>query len=117
MKRIGAIAVILALTWMISSGCKDDTEKVCQTGLQLSFSGCLTFGVWVWVDDEYQGIASSEEPYFFELKDGSHDLYVRSNAKLSENSKYFCWSDEFTVKDGSITYVVLNCCASAECED
>jgi len=116
MKRIGAMAVIAALALMIFHGCKEDTKGVTETGLQLSFVNCLTFEAWVWVDSEYQGIASSEEPHFFELGEGSHALYVRSNAKSAENLKYVCWKKNFSISDGSITYMTLNC-DGAECED
>jgi len=114
MRRIGALAIVIMLTSMFAAGCEEDSNEVQQTGIELRFSDCLTFGVWVFVDGEYQGMVSSEEPKFFPLGAGSYELYARSNAKLGD--VYFCWTRQISVSDGNISTISLSC-EGAECSD
>ena len=114
MRPLGAVIVILALMLVLFVGCSDDTQEVTLTGIQLNFTDCLTFGVWVFVEDEYQGMASSEEPAFFELAPGSYELYMRSNANLGEI--YACWTDQITVSEGNTTVLTYSCDGAA-CQD
>ena len=114
MRQLGAVIFILALMPVLLAGCSDDTQEVVPTGIQLNFTDCLTFGVWVHVDDEYMGMASSEEPAFITLAPGTYELYLRGNAYLGEI--YFCWTEEISVSDGNTTVLYFSC-DGAECED
>ncbi len=114
MRQLGIVIFILALMPVLLAGCSDDTQKVTPTGIELKFTECLTFGVWVFVDDEFQGMASSEEPAFFALAPGTYELYLRGNAYLDDT--YFCWTDEISVSDGNTT-VLYYSCDGAECQD
>ncbi len=114
MRRIGALVMILMLTSIIAAGCEDDSNDTQMTGLELRFSDCLTFGIWVFIDGEYQGMASSEEPKVFSLGAGTYEFYARSNAKLGDT--YFCWNESVSVSDGNITILRLSC-DGAECSD
>ncbi len=114
MRQLGAVIFILALMPVLLAGCSDDTEEVTPTGIELNFTECLTFGVWVFVEGEYQGMASSEEPAFFALAPGTYELYLRGNAKLGDI--YFCWTDEISISDGNTT-VLSYSCDGAECQD
>ena len=51
MRQLGAILVILILLPVWLSGCSDDTQEVVPTGIKLVFTDCLTFGVWVFVEE------------------------------------------------------------------
>ena len=114
MRQLGAVIVILALMPVLLVGCSDDTQEVTPTGIQLIFTDCLTFGVWVFVEGEYQGMASSEEPAFFALAPGTYELYMRSNANLE--GIYVCWTDQISVSEGNTTVLTYSC-DGAECED
>lgn len=116
MKRIGMLLITLLFILSIIYGCEDDSQGVGETGVTVSFQDCLSFVIWVFVDGEYQGIASSEEPKFFAIPSGGHTLYARSNAIIRETNEYFCWTREFSVADGNITTLGLNC-TGAECSD
>jgi hypothetical protein len=99
------LACVLALSY----GCEEETTGVQQTGVRVGFSDCLSFVIWVFIDGEYQGIASTEEPKIFEVPAGEHDLYARSNMVLRETNEFFCWDTTVSVSDGSVTYIDLNC--------
>ena len=114
MRQLGAAIVILALMPVLLVGCSDDTQEVAPTGIQLNFTDCLTFGVWVFVEGEYQGMASSEEPAFFSLAPGTYELYMRSNAYYGDI--YVCWTDQISVSEGNTTVLTYSC-DGAECQD
>ena len=114
MRQLGAVILILALLPVLLAGCSDDSQEVAPTGIQLNFTECLTFGVWVFVEGEYQGIASSEEPAFFALAPGTYELYLRSNAQLGDT--YACWTDQISIADGSTTILSYSCDGAA-CQD
>jgi len=114
MRQLGAAIFILVLMSLFLAGCSDDTQDVQPTGIRVSFTDCLTFGIWVFVEGEYQGMVSSEEPGFIELAPGSYELYMRSNAKLGD--VYFCWTDQVSVSDGTTTSLTFSC-EGAECSD
>ncbi|MBN1884999.1 MAG: hypothetical protein JW876_05700 [Candidatus Krumholzibacteriota bacterium] len=107
MKRIGVITALLALSLAIAGGCDDETAGVDQTGINLRFANCLPLGIWVFVDDEYQSFASTEEPQFISVTAGSHTLWARSNAQLGD--EFYSWDIEFSVSDGQITELTLDC--------
>ena len=114
MRQLGAVILILALMPVLLAGCSDDTQEVTPTGIKLTFTDCLTFGVWVFIEGEYQGLASSEEPTFFALAPGTYELYMRSNANYGDI--YVCWTDQITVSDG-VTSNLYYSCDGAECQD
>ncbi|MCK4548803.1 MAG: hypothetical protein KAU49_01495 [Candidatus Krumholzibacteria bacterium] len=114
MRQLGAIILILALMPVLLAGCSDDSQEVAPTGISLNFTDCLTFGIWVFIEGEYQGMASSEEPSFFALAPGSYELYMRSNAMYGDI--YVCWTDQITVSDGNTTGLTYSC-DGAECQD
>ncbi len=108
MKRIGIMLMVLVLVFIYSCGDKD-SEGVQETGLELRFKNCITFAVWLWIDGEYQGTFTSEESNFIPIGAGSHTLYAKSNIVLTETDEYFCWSTKFSVSDGKVTYLTLDC--------
>ena len=114
MRQLGAVVLILALMPVLLAGCSDDSQEVTPTGFKLIFTECLTFGVWVFIESEFQGTASSEEPHFFELAPGTYELTMRSNAHYG--NIYFCWTAQITVTDGATTNLTYSC-DGAECED
>lgn len=114
MRQLGAVLLILALMPVLLAGCSEDSQDVAPTGIRLEFTECLTFGVWVFVEGEYQGMSSSEEQSFFELAPGTYELYLRGNALLGDT--YFCWTDQITVSDG-VTTSLFYSCDGAECQD
>jgi hypothetical protein len=114
MRQLGAVVLVLALLPVLLAGCSDDSQEVTPTGIRLTFTECLTFGVWVFVEGEYQGMLSSEEPGFFALAPGTYELYMASNANIGDT--YFCWTDQITVSEGSTTSLTYSC-DGAECED
>ena len=114
MRQLGAVLFIIALMPVLLSGCGDDTQEASPTGIRLEFTECLSFGVWVFVEGEYQGMASSEEPAFFELAPGTYELYMRSNALIGDT--YFCWMDQISVSDGNTTELSYSC-DGHECTD
>jgi hypothetical protein len=116
MNRVGILLVLVSLTLLLFSGCDEETTSVERTGIEVRCSGCLPFGVYVFVNDEPIGEISSEEPGFFELPGGSYDLYAYSNAESSTTNQYFCWHQTLTVSDGNVTGVVLVCSDDNLCE-
>jgi hypothetical protein len=114
MRQLGAVLFILILLPVWLSGCSDDTQEVVPTGIKLYFTDCLTFGVWVFVEGEYQGMCSSEEQCFFPLAPGTYELYMRSNASYGEI--FVCWTDQITVTENNTTSLTYSC-DGAECED
>ena len=114
MRQLGAVILILALMPVLLAGCSENSQEVAPTGIRLTFTDCLTFGVWVFIEGEYQGMASSEEPSFFELAPGTYELYMRSNANYGDI--YVCWTRQVTVSEGSTTSLTLSC-DGAECTD
>lgn len=109
MKRIGAMVIMLMFVSSAFMSCKDKSTEAQQTGVWLRFSNCVTFPASVYVNDEYWGRVSSEEPALIELPAGQHTLYVRSNAILVDDDKYFCWTESVAVSDGSTTDLFLDC--------
>ncbi len=114
MRQLGAVICILALMPVLLAGCSDDTQEVTPTGIRLTFTECLTFGVWVFLDGDYQGMVASEEPAFIAVAPGEYELYMRSNANYGDI--YVCWTDEISVSDGNTT-VLSYSCDGAECQD
>ena len=116
MRQLGAVlSIFVILMPLLLAGCSDDTQEVTVTGLRLEFTECLSFGVWIFVEGEYQGMASTEEVYPLELPSGTYEIYLRGNAMLGET--YFCWGPEtVTVTDGEMTTRRYSC-DGAECQD
>jgi len=113
MKRAAALLFVSVLLTAVSTGCEEDSTKVSQTGIEMQFTDCLTFGVHIFINDTYQGTCSSEEPKFYPLGAGTYTLYARSNANLGDT--YFCWGPtEISVSDGNTKVVTLSC-DGAEC--
>lgn len=131
MRRIGAIIVVAALAIGFFIGCEEEIEGLDPTGFQLRFAAlnlrevirniggtvridtvaveqeCLTFAVWVFVDDEYQGRASTDEPKFFSLGPGTYDLYLRSNMRKATEDAFYSWVRRFSVHDGTTTFMTF----------
>lgn len=107
MKRIGVISIILILLFIISCGEEEEGPK--RTGVEIRFQNCLTFGVWVFIDGSFKGTYSSDEPFIIDLPAGSHELEARSNYVITGEDIYFCWQQSFSVSDGKITRIVLDC--------
>jgi hypothetical protein len=114
MRQLGAIMCILALMPVLLAGCSDDTQEVSPTGIKIGFTDCLTVGIWVFVNGDYIGMASSEEPTFFELAPGTYELYMRTNAYLGDI--FGCWNDQVSVSEGN-TSTLFYSCDGAECQD
>jgi hypothetical protein len=129
MRRIGSCMVVLTAVLMFLLGCEEETTSVNQTGFQIRFAVLelreierivgdqvvidtitidqppLTFGVWVFVDGEYQGLASTDEPKFFELPAGTFDLYARANMRKVSEDTFYSWARRFSVEDGKTTFM------------
>ncbi|MCK4350080.1 MAG: hypothetical protein KAX13_04440 [Candidatus Krumholzibacteria bacterium] len=111
MKRVSVLLLLAIALLTFTSGC-DEAVEAQATGITIRCSNCLTFEVWVWVDDNFMNIISSEEPATFEISSGSHSLFARSN--VMDEDIYWCWSLDFSVSDGNVTSVILDC-TGAEC--
>ncbi|MBN2072093.1 MAG: hypothetical protein JW814_11620 [Candidatus Krumholzibacteriota bacterium] len=117
MRRIvGSIFTISLIMLLFVPGCKD-SQSSAETGFELSTTNCVAIGIHVHIDDEYQGLASAEQPQFFALPAGTYHLYARSNASTSVVIDPLCWSMEISISDGNITEVVLDCTNTIPCED
>jgi hypothetical protein len=114
MRRTGALTLALTILLAIFPGCgEEETEEVI-TGVEVRFTGCLTVGVQLFINDKYKGTASTEEPMFISLSAGTHELFGRTTGYLIEGDIYGCWEEEFSVTDGNITVLTLTC-DGAEC--
>ena len=99
------------------SGC-EDSQTVDKTGFELVTANCVAIGIRVFIDDEPEEIASSEQPHFYPLPAGTYHLFARSNATLSMNEPDpLCWTREISISDGNVTVVVLDCDDAIECND
>jgi hypothetical protein len=116
MKRIGALAAFLALAALFAAGCEEEVTEVTNTGVEIGFSNCITVGIWVWIDDEYKGFMSTDNPEFFETTSGSHEIYCRSNAVETSTRAYYCWTNSVSVSENNVSALALDC-VGAICED
>ena len=116
MKRIGALAAILALAGLFAAGCEEEVTSVASTGIEIGFTNCITVGIWVWIDDEYQGFMSTDNTEYFETSTGSHEVYCRSNAILTDNRQYYCWTQSISVSEDNVSLLALDC-YGAGCTD
>ena len=131
MRRIGAALVPLTILLMFVIGCEEDAVSVNDTGFQVRFASlelreielvidnqvvvdtipieqpALTFAVWVFVDDEYQGRASTDESKFFPFPSGTYYMYVRSNMRKVTEDTFYTWTRNFTVNDGAISFMTF----------
>jgi hypothetical protein len=132
MKRIGISMALLTIALIFLLGCEEETTGVDETGFQVRFVAlelreiervvegsievdtialeqpALTFAVWVFVDDEYQGRASTDEPKFFSFPSGTYDMYVRSNMRKITEDTFYLWRRRFTVNEGNITFMTFH---------
>jgi hypothetical protein len=130
MRRIGIAVMILTAAAMALIGCKD-TESVDQTGFEVRFAAlelqeierivgqsieidtialeqpALTFAVWLFVDDEYQGRSSTDEPKFFPFPSGTYDMYVRSNMRKVTEDTFYSWTRRFTINESATTFLTF----------
>ena len=109
MKRIGVLAIILILKTGVFTSCEEKAVEQQATGVWLRFSNCVAFPASVFINDEYWGRVSSEEPALIEIPAGSYSVYVHSNAILADEEKYFCWTESVSVSDGSAIDLFLDC--------
>lgn len=109
MKRIGVLVIILILITGVFTSCEDKAVEQQATGVWLRFSNCVTFPASVFINDEYWGRVSSEEPTLIEIPTGSYSVYVHSNAILVDEEKYFCWTESVSVSDGMAVDLFLDC--------
>ncbi len=134
MRRIGIATVVLTIAAMISIGCEEKTTGVEQTGFKVRFAAlelreieridletqsividtvaleqpALTFAVWVFVDEEYQGRASTDESKYFPFPSGTYDMYVRSNMRKVNEDTFYSWARDFTINDSYTTFITLH---------
>jgi len=113
MARVGAF-VLMILFVSLLIGCSEKTSSVQNTGINLTFANCLSFAAWVWVDGSYMGTYTTEVPNLIEVPAGGHSLFVRGNIVVSDTS--YCWTSNFSVSDGQVTAVVLDC-VGAKCSN
>ena len=131
MRRIGIATILLTVAFMVFIGCEEETTGTDQTGFEVRFatlefreiervSGtsieidtitleqpALTFAVWVFVDDEYQGRASTDETKFFPFPSGTYDMYVRSNMRKVTEDTFYSWARRFSVNDNATTFLTF----------
>jgi hypothetical protein len=116
MSRIGAFALALVLL-ACCIGCDEKSASVVQTGLNLSFANCVTTGIYVFIDGDDDlanaTYCSSEITNFIEIAPGTHTLNARANITVADTS--YCWTRSFSVSDGQITELVLDC-IGASCD-
>ena len=131
MRRIGITLVVLTVTVVFFVGCEEDTTGVDETGFEVRFAAlelreiervvgqsieidtitleqpALTFAVWVFVDNEYQGRASTDEARFFPISAGTFDLYMRSNMRKVTEDTFYTWTRRFTVDESNTTFMTF----------
>ncbi|MBU8922257.1 MAG: hypothetical protein KOO63_10610 [Bacteroidales bacterium] len=119
MKRISGVALVLAIILALTiTGCEDDSQSAEATGFDLVIEDCLSFGVYVYIDGEFQDFASTDEPHFFPLPSGTYEIWAYGNAKDNNTNQYICWRDyQVTVNDGSVTRLTLYCSEENICSD
>ncbi|HUV37151.1 MAG TPA: hypothetical protein VMX58_09470 [Patescibacteria group bacterium] len=129
MKRVGIATVILTMAVLFMIGCEEDATGVDETGFEVRFVAlelreierivgqsieidtitleqpALTFAVWVFVDDEYQGRASTDEPRFFSFPSGTYDMYVRSNMRKVTQDTFYSWKRRFTIDENATAFL------------
>ncbi|MCX5753951.1 MAG: hypothetical protein NTW97_09990 [Candidatus Krumholzibacteria bacterium] len=108
MFRVGAFILIM-LACSLFPGCSEKTSEAQPTGLELGFANCITFNAWVFIDDNPVGSFSSERAWFIDVATGSHTLYVESNVTMVSGNTKFCWTENFSVAEGRITHLDLDC--------
>ena len=116
MKRIGALAAILAISALFAVGCEEEVDSVASTGIEIGFANCITVGIWVWIDGEYQGFMSTDNAEYFETSSGSHEIYCRSNAIETSTRQYYCWTQSSNFSDNNVSSLALDC-EGASCTD
>jgi len=111
MRRVGVASVVMVLALFVLFGCGKETGSEAKvTGIELRFDSCLTFSAWVWIDDNYEGTFTDEQPTVLEIPAGEHVLYARSNMFVNQTSDtVFCWTENFNVSQDEVTLVRLNC--------
>ncbi|MCK4538104.1 MAG: hypothetical protein KAV42_04840 [Candidatus Krumholzibacteria bacterium] len=116
MKRISGVALVLAIILALTiTGCEDDSQSTEATGFELVIEECLSFGVYVYVDGEFQDFASTDEPHFFPLPAGTYDVWAYGNATIG--NQYACWSNQVTVRDTDVVRLTLFCSEENICTD
>ncbi len=132
MKRIGISMALFTIALIFLLGCEEETTGVEETGFQVRFAVLelreierivegsvevdtialeqppLTFAVWIFVDDEYQGRASTDEPKFFGIPSGTYDMYVRSNMRKITEDTFYSWRRSFSVNEGKVTFLTFH---------
>ena len=119
MRRIGVLLMISSLLMLLfASGC-EDSQTAEETGFELATTNCIVFGIHVQIDGvPLEGMASSEQPYFYPLAAGTYRLFARSNVTLSMSEPDpLCWTREITISDGNVTTVILDCEDTVECNE
>lgn len=106
MVRVGAFAMII-MVLMLWLGCGGKPATVQETGLNLTFDDCGTFEAWLWVDNDYVGSFTSEQPSIIDVSPGGHTLYAKSN--MVQGDSFFCWTTDFSITNQKITFVKLDC--------
>ncbi|MBN2184131.1 MAG: hypothetical protein JW746_02270 [Candidatus Krumholzibacteriota bacterium] len=116
--RIGVLLLISSLLLLFFvSGCKE-TQSAEETGFKLVADNCISIGIKVFIDGEYECTVSADQPYFFPLSAGTYDLFARSNATLSiSEPDPLCWTRQVSVSDGNITEVLLDCADAEDCNE
>ena len=131
MRRIGIATIVLTVALMVFIGCGEETAGTDETGFEVRFATLefreierivgtsieidtitleqppLTFAVWVFVDDEYQGRASTDVSKFFPFPSGSFDMYVRSNMRKVAEDTFYSWTRRFSVNDNNTTFLTF----------
>jgi hypothetical protein len=108
MVRIGAF-VFMALALVLLLGCGEKATTTQDMGLEVTFPHCLPFNAEVWIDDNYIGSFTSQRASLIDVAAGSHSIYAQSNLHVQDPDSFFCWTENFSIADGKITYLVLDC--------
>jgi hypothetical protein len=116
MKRISGVALVIAIILALTiTGCEDDSQSTEATGFNLVIENCHSFGVYVYIDGEFQDFASTDEPHFFPLPAGTYDFWAYGNASVG--NQYACWTDEVIVSDSGAIRLTLFCAEENICTD
>jgi hypothetical protein len=117
MRRVGALLALVLFAAVYLIGCEEKTTGVAETGIEIQCGNCYPFKVDVFVDGDDIGSFSSEEPKFFNVPTGSHSLYAVSNAVVHVTNEGWCWTLDFSVSEGNVTEIILECSDDSHCGD
>lgn len=80
----------------------------------ISFANCQIFGVWYFLDEEYQDLISTDESTMAYLDPGTYEFYGISTTIVGGH--HYCWESTVIVVQDKVTNLLLDC-TGAECSE